>query len=130
MRIKISALISALGLSLLLLCSCGSDEVDHHQEKYYQEAWCKEHNGRVEVVLKDRTRCDCLTATHAVEFDFGPKWAEALGQSLHYSIMTGKKAGVVLILEKPKDKKYLDRLRRIAGHYKLPVDFWFVEPGT
>jgi hypothetical protein len=27
--------------------------------------------GRVEVVLPDGTRCDCVTDTHAIEFEFG-----------------------------------------------------------
>jgi hypothetical protein len=50
-----------------------------HPEKWYQQRWCAEKNGQVEVVLSDRTRCDCLTDTNALEFDFGPKWAEAIG---------------------------------------------------
>ena len=28
--------------------------------------------------LPDGTRCDCVTDTHAIEFDFGVNWAEAL----------------------------------------------------
>jgi hypothetical protein len=43
------------------------------------------------VVLPDGTRCDCLTDTHAIEFDFGNKWAEAIGQSAYYALQTGKK---------------------------------------
>jgi len=42
-----------------------------HPEKWYQEKWCEAQKGRVEVVLPDGTRCDCLTDTHAIEFDFG-----------------------------------------------------------
>ena len=42
-----------------------------HPEKWYQEKWCQAHGGQVEVVLPDGTRCDCLTDTHAIEFDFG-----------------------------------------------------------
>jgi len=33
----------------------------------------------VEVVMKDGTRCDILTATHAIEVDFAKKWAEGGG---------------------------------------------------
>jgi len=55
--------------------------------------------GRVEVVLPNGTRCDCVTSNHAIEFDSGRGWAEAIGQSAYYSIHTKKKAGVVLILE-------------------------------
>ena len=50
-------------------------------ERYYQEKFAKEIGGQVEVVMKDGTRCDILTATHAIEVDFAKKWAEAIGQS-------------------------------------------------
>ncbi len=93
-----------------------------HSEKWYQDKWCKEHKGQLEVVLPDRTRCDCLTDTHAIEFDFGNKWAEAIGQALHYGLQTGKRPGIVLILESPKDLKYWIRLNTIIEHYKLPID--------
>ena len=99
-----------------------------HYEKWYQERWCKAHDGQVEVVLPDRTRCDCLTDTHAIEFDFGNKWAESIGQALYYSIQTGKRAGVVLILEKQKDYKYWIRLNTIIEHYGLPIDSWKLGP--
>jgi len=45
-----------------------------HPEKWYQQKWCEGQKGRVEVVLQDGTRCDCLTDTHAIEFDFGGTW--------------------------------------------------------
>lgn len=34
----------------------------------------------------DKTRVDCLTETHAVEFDFAKKWAESSGASFILSI--------------------------------------------
>ena len=46
-------------------------------ERYYQEKFAREIGGQVEVVMKDGTRCDILTATHAIEVDFAKKWAEA-----------------------------------------------------
>ena len=95
-----------------------------HPEKYYQDKWCNENNGQTEVVLPDKTRADCITATHAVEHDFGPKWAEAIGQALYYSLQTGKKAGIVLILEKPGDRKYWIRLNSTIQHFNLPIDTW------
>jgi hypothetical protein len=99
-----------------------------HYEKWYQEKWCQENNGQVEVVLPDRTRCDCLTDTHAIEFDFGSKWAEAIGQALYYSIQTGRKAGIVLILERQKDYKYWIRLNTVIEHFGLEIDTWKVGP--
>ena len=49
-------------------------------ERYYQEKFAREIGGRVEVVMKDGTRCDILTATHAIEVDFAKKWAKLLGR--------------------------------------------------
>ena len=54
---------------------------------YDQEKFAREIGGQVEVVMKDGTRCDILTATHAIEVDFAKKWAEAIGQSLNYAII-------------------------------------------
>ena len=75
----------------------------------------------------DRTRCDCLTDDYAIEFDFGKKWAEAIGQSLYYSLQTGKQAGIVLILEDPKDYKYWIRLNTTIDHFGLPIKTWKME---
>ena len=95
-----------------------------HPERYYQEVWCGDHGGQVEVRLPDKTRADCVTKTHAIEFDFANKWAEAIGQSLYYSLQTGKRAGVVLILEKPGDYKFWIRLNTTIKHFNLPIDTW------
>ena len=91
-----------LRIALILLLICTNANAKHlHPEKYYQKIWCENHSGKQEVILPDYTRIDCLTSTHAIEFDFATKWAEAIGQSLHYSNMTNKKAGIVLIIENP-----------------------------
>lgn len=99
-------------------------------EKHYQEVWCAEKGGQAEVVLSDMTRADCITSTHAIEFDFGKKWAEAIGQSLYYSLQTGKRAGVVLILENAKDRKYWIRLNSVIQHFSLPIDTWSIGKGA
>ena len=100
-----------------------------HPERWYQERWCRkqgEQGGQIEVVFSDGTRCDCVTDTHAIEFDFGNNWAEAVGQSSYYSIQTKKKAGIVLILESIKDRKYWIRLNTTIVHFNLPIDTWYV----
>jgi len=98
-------------------------------ERFYQNVWCKQHDGETEVVLSDRTRCDCLTSTHAVEVDFARKWKEAIRQSLHYSRQTGKRAGIVLILETPKDRKYWDRLKSEIRRRRLSITTWCIGAG-
>jgi len=51
---------------------------------------------------------------------------EALGQSSYYSIQTKKKAGIVLILENMRDRKYWIRLNITVEHFDLPIDIWTV----
>jgi len=79
-------------------------------------------NGVTEFVLSDKTRVDCLTSTYAIEVDFASKWAESVGQSLHYGFMTDKKSGVLLIMEKGgHDRKYLNRLVNVADEVGITV---------
>jgi len=65
-----------------------------------------------------------LIDTHAIEFDFGSNWAEAVSQSAYYSLQTRRKAGIVLILETVKDRKYWIRLNSTIEHFGLPIDTW------
>jgi hypothetical protein len=94
-------------------------------EADYTLAWCRERLGTMEVTLKDKTRVDCLTATHAVEFDYAPKWAEAIGQALHYGRMTGMRAGIVLIAG-PDEQRFVERTKSIIAGSCLQVDLWTV----
>ena len=56
--------------------------------------------------------------------DFGNNWAEAVGQSAYYSLQIKKRAGIVLILENLKDRKYWIRLKTTIDHFDLPIDIW------
>lgn len=95
-----------------------------HNEASYQNAWCSAHGGVTEYENKDSTRVDCLTATNAVEFDFANKWAESIGQALHYQLMTRKRAKVVLILEDPqKQMVYYKRVKALALKYNFDVEY-------
>ena len=98
-----------------------------HLEKEYQRIWCAKNSGKLEYKLPDSTRVDCLTQEYAIEFDFAPKWAESVGQSLYYAICTNRKPAIVLILENGlKDYKYLNRLLVIAKLYGITV--WTMKP--
>lgn len=83
-------------LIYFISCSCFAGRV--YNEAYYQNLWCSRWHGKAEYKLPDNTRIDCLTKNYAVEFDFAKKWAESVGQSIHYGIMTGKKPAIILII--------------------------------
>lgn len=92
-------------------------------EADFVDAYC---SGEIEYVLPDKTRVDCLTDTHAIEYDWGKKWAESLGQALFYSAMTGKKAGIVLIVNPRTKERFLKRLNKAITDNNLDVDVWTV----
>ena len=93
-------------------------------ERYYQDKFALEINGETEVVTGDGTRCDILTETHAIEVDFARKWGEAIGQSLNYSFQLNRRAGILLILESPSDRRHLIRVNSIIQNFNLPIDVW------
>lgn len=94
-------------------------------ERSYQDRYCK---GLVEWRLPDKTRVDCLTHTHAIEFDFSNKWAEAIGQSLHYANVTNKRAGIYLIMLGKRSVLHNSILRQTIKAFKLPIDVWLISP--
>lgn len=120
----------AARLIVLLMALLAAPNWSHagreHPERWYQQIWCKEHGGQEEKGLPGGTRCDCLTDSHVIEFDFGDKWYEAVGQSLYYSLKTEKRAGIVLILETEKDKKFWERLNSTIERFNLPIDVWSI----
>ncbi len=110
----------AVGLGVALAYSGQAQAL----ESDYAEPWCAARGGVNEKVLTDRTRVDCLLPRYAVEVDFAPKWAEAMGQALHYGRMTGRTPAVLLILRKPGDERFARRLQADALHWGLPLVVW------
>jgi len=106
----------------LFILGCVEKEKKYkkHTEKYYQSKFCKNLGGIMEFRLRDKTRVDCLTDKYAIEVDFAKKWAEGIGQSLYYAIMTKRKPAVALIVSK-KDKRYIKRLEKVAKKLGIKV---------
>lgn len=77
------------------------------KEADYVNHYCE---GKIEHYIPNNGWIDCLTETHAIEYDFSYKWREAPGQALFYSAMTGKKPGIVLIIDPEDNGRYLKRL--------------------
>lgn len=88
-------------------------------EKQYVEYFCP---GKVEYLLPNRSRVDCLTELHAIEFDKANKWYEAVGQALYYSSLTDKKPMVVLITKSESDIKYIRRLTNTINYHELSIE--------
>ncbi len=115
-------------INLAMPVFAGSTPKNHkYFEKDYQNFWCKVNNGTTEYILQDKARVDCVTQTHAIEFDFAKKWAESIGQALYYGYQLNKKPGIVLISEDgQKDEKYINRVKAIANTHN--IDLWIITP--
>ena len=97
-----------------------------HPKRWYQERWCAKYFDNTAVTVSDQY--DCLSEKYVVEFDFAELWYESIGESLHYALQTGRKAGIVLIMEKESDMKYWIKLKKTIDHYGLPIDIWNTKP--
>lgn len=118
---------SRIKLTLAILLIATSAQAGHiHSEKAYRDEWCSRFNGETEVTLNDRTRVDCITENYVVELDFAAKWAECLGQALHYADLTGKRGACVLIIEHGKDWKHFKKLRHTARKHNIKA--WYITP--
>lgn len=90
-------------------------------ERYYQNGFATIMHGQQEVILKDLTRVDIVTDTFAIEVDFAKKWAESIGQSLHYGLVLNKKPGILLLVDGHKDDKYINILMDVAIKHDITV---------
>jgi len=89
-------------------------------EKYYQSKMCQEFGGKIEYVLPDKTRVDCLTDEYVIEVDFAKKWAEAIGQSLYYAQITGIKPAIGFIVG-DGDERYIKRVKIVADKFNIKI---------
>jgi len=112
--------LAALTLSTATYAATGSQK---HPESWYVTQSCR---GVIEARLPDRTRVDCLTDEYAIEYDFTHKWAEAIGQALHYGLMTGRQPVVVLIGSQ-EDAGY-KRAWDVIRAYGLPIGLNTLKP--
>jgi len=110
-----------LPLLFFILSPSGAYSIEN--EDYYNKQFCEEMSGQPEFRLKDLSRVDCLTDTHAFEADWadGLKVYEAIGQALYCSIETGKQPGILLLVRKNKSEKHIRKVERVIEGWGLPI---------
>ena len=91
-------------------------------ERDYCERLAKKYHAVCEVTLDDGSRCDLLSESTAWEVDWARKHYEAVGQSVWYSIETGKRPGIILITDDWKrDAKHIERSRAICKRLGITI---------
>lgn len=122
-------IVVCLGGFLLLIAFC-----DHMRavadELQEAKRIAPSYKAEVEVVQWDLSRIDLLTPEYAIEVDWAPKWAEAVGQCLYYEILCDQKglerkpAIVLLIKDKQKEARYIYRCQTVCARHNIRL---FVE---
>ena len=80
------------------------------------------YDAKTEVRQWDGTRIDMLTKTEAIEVDYAPKWADAIGQSLYYAEVSGKSPAIVLLVrDMRKDAKYVYRCQTVCAKWRIKL---------
>jgi len=93
---------------------------DH--EPAWSKALAEMIDGEAEYRLRDRSRVDVLTDKHAIEVDWLDKWHQGIGQSLHYSYLSGKDPVLAIGLkEENYNKDKLEMAKRVARHNGIAV---------
>lgn len=75
----------------------------------------------------DNVRVDIETRYYAIEVDFSRKWAEAVGQSLYYAHLTGKRPGIVLIGDADSTTEVRHYGRCVIAGARAGVRVWFYD---
>jgi hypothetical protein len=99
------------------------------KEDFYSELWCDSKGGESEVRTSQGTRADCVLPDYAVEVDFDNKWAEGLGQALHYGVEFDRQPAVLLIIKDHDGKdrtKYKQRLESTIDGANLGVKVFYI----
>ena len=122
-------------LTVALFLSFPSDALEARSEDDHVKEWCTRNNGEIEYHFKDRTRVDCLTSTHAVEFKLAEEWQDvvrSVGQVIHYARMAERRPGIVLVVRAENECKWVQRLEEDLKGVSVngnSIQLWVVGPG-
>lgn len=118
MRVLILWMVALLGL-------IASPTVAAEKERQVQMMLCPGlANGswmKLEKVLTDGTRADCVTKDYAVEVDFTDHWHQAIGQALHYAAMLKIRPGVILVCRSDTGISHCLEQRE---HFDETISYW------
>ena len=64
---------------------------------------------------------DLLTPDYAIEVDRARRWAQAVGQSLHYARMTDRRPAIVLLSRAEDGGRYFRRVVGVIETFDLPI---------
>jgi hypothetical protein len=85
----------------------------------------------IEVLLPSGARADCVSKTHAIEVDYTRRWADAIGQSLHYASQLELLPGMVLVCHKDTSEascyRHYLRVADTFSYWTISMTVWLCD---
>lgn len=87
------------------------------------------HQLEREVATPAGTFIDCLAPHVAIEIDWTEKWAESIGQSLHYAAETDLLPAAILICHQPSETclRHALRFESTIAYWQLTMVVWYCD---
>jgi len=117
---------SLFGLAVILAIIAGrpTSARSSTDVKLSEHDWCErladKYGAETEVMLWDRSRCDLVTETEAIEVDRAKKWAEAIGQGQYYGLVLRKQPAVLLLVE-DGEERFVWRCQAVCAKLGMPL---------
>ncbi len=119
-----------LFILILILIPGISEAAKKRSINFYKNKWCIQHVGKPDVTYHNSMTIDCVTNDYVFIFDYSYRWRKAIGKALYFSIETGKRAGIVLIIERARERFYFRQLKNLIRYFSLPIDIFQVGSGV
>lgn len=118
----------AVAVFVFFMAACLLGSVVFGDEREEVRRLALKYNARVEVRQWDDTRIDMVTETHAIECDWSKSWAQAIGQSLYYSAVSGLKPGIILLVKsQAKEQRHIFRCQTVCVKHGITLWIELVE---
>jgi len=117
----------ALALIAFVISTPGLSLAKYHkkQDADYVKEWCDSRGGtkwvRGETSSGKRVEADCVTDKFAVEVDSAEDWERNLMQAKKYGSAFDRTPMLVLVVEEPHQRKYVEEAKKFSIDYGLGV---------
>lgn len=89
-------------------------------DDWYIQTYC---TGEKYKKMPDLTICDCVDDVYA--YEYSRDWQTAAGKALHMANQSGKRAGIVMMIDTSDNFRNAEMVRTDIQQMKFPIDLWF-----
>lgn len=83
------------------------------------------------VFVSSGAFADCVSDTPPIELDYSRRWADAIGQSLHYAAQTDKLPGMILVCHEDTSEtacqRHFYRVADTFSYWTISMTVWLCD---